>query len=517
MDISRTDPRARSVFSVVIALLLVIGLSGSVAWAHPSAATAQDQPTAGPSTIRAVHAVSGAPNVDLLIDGQPVAQGLAFGAASEYAPIAPGTHQVQVVPTGQSADTALSTTEVEAKAGTAYIVTVLGSANAIEMKVNEVKLDSVDPGKARVRIIQASPDAQTVNVKIAGGDELASGLEFNSDSDYSDVDAGTYTLEIHSGEDDALLLSAPEINFESGKLYDVVALGLVADKSLQLLSLVTDVSPTCSQILGIGSPTDACVRFVQAAPDISAADFYIGDASVASGVTFGQGTSFINLPASDDQNIRITAAGTAPTEDQSDATQSFEAGKAYQIVVLPANGGNGGNGGGVGNGTTGNGTSGDVGAIQVVVNELDFTPIPQNQSRVRILHAASDVDVVDVGVANGATIAEGISYGSSSDYAIVPSGQVKLQVRPSGQDVAVLETDLTFDPSMIYDVLIIGRAEDNSLTLLVLNTPAQALTGEVATPAASPQVAPGTPVATVGASPMASPVASPLPSPTAQT
>jgi hypothetical protein len=518
MHVLRTGMRKAPGFGVIAALLLVIGLSGSLVWSHPATVAAQDpadQP-AGPATIRAVHAVPGGPNVDLLIDGQPSAQGLAFGTASEYAPITPGTHQIQLVPTGQSADTALSTTEVDAQAGTAYIVTALGTASAVEMKVNEVKLEAVDTGKARVRVINASPDAQKVNVVIAGGDELAGDLDFNSDSDYSDVDAGSYTLEVHSAEDDSLLLSAPQMTFDSGKLYDIVALGQVADKSLQLLSLVTEVSPTCSQILGIGSPTDACVRFVQTDPNISAADFYIGDASVASGVTFGQGTNFINIPASDDQNIRITAAGTAPTEDQSDATQSFEAGKAYNVVVLSANGGDGGGvgGGNAANGTTGNGTSGDVSGIQVVVNELDFTPLPQNQSRVRILHTASDVDAVDVGIANGANIAEGVAFGSSSDNVTVPSGQVKLQVRPSGQDVAVLETDLTFDPATIYDILIVGRAEDNSLTLLVLNTPAQTLTGQVATPAASPVVAPGTPVATVGASPMASPVASPLPSPT---
>lgn len=531
MKQSRGGPRRRHASFTLSVMFLIVGMIAATIAVSPLSTSAQDPtapPEEGPATIRAVHAVPGAPSVDLLVDGQPVGQNLAFGAASEYAPIAPGTHQVQLVPTGQQADAALSTTEVEAQSGTAYIVTALGAANAVEAQVNEVKLDPVEQGKARVRVIHASPDAGNVSVAVAGGDELFGEIEFKSDSDYTDVDAGSYALELRAADGGEVLLSAPQIVFDQGRIYDVVALGQVADKSLTLLSLVTDVSPLCSQILGIGGPNDACVRFVHTAPDIQASDFYIGDAKVADALSFGQGSNFINIPAADDQNVRVTAAGAAPTDDQNGATQSFRAGFAYQIVLSAGGGdagggdaggtggtdanGTGGNTGGTDTGTGGGNAQGGAGGVQVLVNQLDFTPLPQGQARVRAIHTATDVDAVDVAVANGPTLVEGVALGMSSDYRVVPAGQVRLQLRPVGQDVALMETDVTLDPAMVYDIFIVGRAQDQSLTLLILNAPTTALTGAVATPAAQPTVAPGTPAVAPGASPMASPVASPIPS-----
>ncbi|MEA2511158.1 MAG: hypothetical protein QOJ59_645 [Thermomicrobiales bacterium] len=521
MKQSRCDLSWGRASTALAAILLIVGFIAAIVVVSPATTVAQDPtapPAEGPATIRAVYAFPGGPSIDLLVDGQPIGQNLAFGAASEYAPVAPGTHQVQVVPTGQQADAALTTTEVDAQSGTAYIVTVLGTTNAVEAKVNEVKLEPVGQGQARVRFIHASPDTGSIDVAIAGGDELAGGLDFKSDSDYMEIDAGTYTLELRAADGGELLLSAPDVVFEQGRIYDVVVLGQVADKSLTLLSLVTDVSPSCSQILGIGGPNDACVRFVHTAPDIEAVDFYIGNAVVAEGLTFGQGTNFIAVPASEDQNIQVVATGTTPSEDQSDATQTFQAGYAYQVVVLSADGGDTGatgDNGTDGGADTGN-AQGGAGGVQVVVNQLDFTPLPEGQARVRVLHTAADVDAVDVAVANGPTLFEGVTYGGGgSDYRIVAAGPVRLQVRPAGEDVAVLETDVNFEPAMVYDIFIVGRVQDQTLTLLILTAPTTPLTGAVATPAASPTVAPGMPATTPGASPMASPVASPIPSPAA--
>src|SRR3712207_7838733 len=57
------------------------------------------------------------------------------------------------------------------------------------------------------------------------------------------------------------------------------------------------------------------------------------------------------------------------------------------------------------------------------------------------------------------TLVEGVALGMSSDYRVVPAGQVRLQLRPVGQDVALMETDVTLDPAMVYDIFIVGRAD----------------------------------------------------------
>jgi Domain of unknown function (DUF4397) len=130
MNLVRTGRGKTPIFSMIVSLGLIIGISSEFSWTSLATVAAQEPtelPSEGPSTIRAVHAVQGAQNVDVPVDGQPIAQDLAFGTASEYAPIAPGAHQVQIVPTGQPAEAALSIADVDSSAGTGYIVTALGA------------------------------------------------------------------------------------------------------------------------------------------------------------------------------------------------------------------------------------------------------------------------------------------------------------------------------------------------------------------------------------------------------
>ncbi len=62
--------------------------------------------------------VAGAPgSVDVFVDGQGVATQLAYGAATNYLPIAAGTHMIQFAPTGKGANAALLRQQVTVPAG----------------------------------------------------------------------------------------------------------------------------------------------------------------------------------------------------------------------------------------------------------------------------------------------------------------------------------------------------------------------------------------------------------------
>ena len=47
------------------------------------------------------------------------------------------------------------------------------------------------------------------------------------------------------------LLTVSELPFEETRVYDVVVLGQIADDSLEVQSLVTTVSPSCGEVLGL--------------------------------------------------------------------------------------------------------------------------------------------------------------------------------------------------------------------------------------------------------------------------
>ena len=110
-------------------LLVVALLIGFAALAVlPGAGRAQDR-TDEDASIRFVHASPDAPAVDLIVDGAPVAENVAFSSASDYLPFSAGEHQVQIVPTGSGAESAVLDETVDLDGGGAYIFAAAGLLN----------------------------------------------------------------------------------------------------------------------------------------------------------------------------------------------------------------------------------------------------------------------------------------------------------------------------------------------------------------------------------------------------
>jgi len=441
-----------------LAVLLLVAGTLSIVFGRTGSVSAQDDVTEADATVRVVHASPGSPNVDVLVDGQPVVQDLAFGAATEYLPLKGGDHKVQVVPTGQNADAALIDTDFSVDSGKAYIFAAVNRLNEIEGEVYDVKLDSIDSGKARVRVIHLSPDAGDVSVSVTGGDELWGGVSYRDASDYKDLDAGSYSLDV-KGEGDRVLMSAQNLTLEDGYDYDILALGQIADQSFTLLPLSTQVSTPCTTSLGIdGSADDTCLRVVHAAPGGSEVDVYLNDSPIIQGLSFGTGTDFIAVPKGDEHKLQVVAAGGTPGDGnllESDLDVDSRA--AYEVVV-----------------------TGNPDDLKATTAKLDLSPLADGQSRVRVVHASPDAGSVDVAVAEGPTLFKGVEFRDVTDYSSVDSGTYTVQVKKN--DSVVITGDLTLEAGMVYDVVAVGRADDNTLSLLVLTANAQVRTGAVATP-----------------------------------
>ncbi len=71
---------------------------------------------------------------------------------------------------------------------------------------------------------------------------------------------------------------------------------------------------------------------------------------------------------------------------------------------------------------------------------------------------------------------------------MLDAGDYALEVRPGGEDMTVaLQSDATFEEGVTYDLIAVGRPEDQTLTLLTLMAEVPIQTGAIATPeAASP-------------------------------
>ena len=448
--------------------LLVAALAVLVLPQARPAAAQEGEDVETDATIRIVHASPGAPDLDVLLDGQPLAQAVPYGGATDYVPLTPEEHQLQVVPAGQTAEAAVIDQDLDAESGRAYIFVVRGPLDEIEGESYEVNLDAIEPGKARARVIQAAPDAGEIDVAVTGGDTLFEGVGFEDATDYQEIDPGTYSFDLR-GEEDRVLATVPDVTIEQGQVYDIVALGQVSDQSLQLLPLVTSVSRPCGEVLGLaGTGEDACVRVVHAAVDAPDVDVYVNESPLAQAVGFGTATEYVSLPAGDARQVRVTAAGTSIDETILETEVDLRPGQAYQLVA------------------TGEGEE-----LEATVSEVNLTPLPENQARIRVVHASPDAGNVDVAIADGPTLAEDVEFQEASDYATVDAGAYTIEVRPAGEETITLQADAELEAGVTYDAVAIGRAEDQSLALLILESRAAVREGELATPGSDVMTTPG--------------------------
>jgi hypothetical protein len=167
-------------------------------------------------------------------------------------------------------------------------------------------------------------------------------------------------------------------------------------------------------------------------------------------------------------------------------TQGLTAGSAAQIVV-----------------------SGLADDLQATIAGVDLRALPENQARVRVVHASPDLDAIDVAVAGGPTPFEGIGFRSQSGYVVFDAGTFGFQLRESGTETLLLEAlDVPIEAGMVYDIVAIGQSENGTLQMMILNAPAGMLAGPSATPiAVTPAgavtpAAEATPVVAVGSTPV---------------
>ena len=200
----------------------------------------------GDAAVNVVHASPNAPAVDVYVNGDQALPGLAFGEFSGWVALPAGEHQIQVTAEGADLDTAVIDAMVTLEAGAAYQVAATGLLEAIAPQIYPVDLSMLEDETSRIRVIHTSPDAPGVDIAVAGGDVLVENLEFPNASDFLEVPSGSYDLEVRPTGTENVALDLPGVEFEAGLVYDVFAIGQLADETLGVLVVpsTTDVGAT---------------------------------------------------------------------------------------------------------------------------------------------------------------------------------------------------------------------------------------------------------------------------------
>jgi hypothetical protein len=180
-------------------------LAAAAALAAIAAATLFPSPAraAGNGYVRLAHLSPDTPAVDVYLRSTTGAvkpqtfRGVAYGAMSQYLRLPSGTYQVAMRKAGApAAEKPVLTTEVAVADGGAYTVAGVGRFADLGLRVITDDLKLPDPGKAKVRIIQASVEAPVLNVAGKNGNKIADGVRFATTTGYREVNPGRWSVQV---------------------------------------------------------------------------------------------------------------------------------------------------------------------------------------------------------------------------------------------------------------------------------------------------------------------------------
>ena len=221
--------------------LLLLAIPAAAA----SAATTSTAATSGTGWIRLAHFSPNTPAVDVYLysfgdtSAQIVLHHVAYGDASPYEQVPSGDYTVAMRAAGASASSSpVLSASVDVAAGHAYTVAGLGPESGIRLQVLDDDL-TTPPGKALVRIIQASLKQNVVSVSW-GGNTLNSKLAFGSVTSYQTVSTGTESLVVTGSGGNANI----SIPLAAGTVHTLVVLdgtkGLQVDNLLDAAGSAVD-------------------------------------------------------------------------------------------------------------------------------------------------------------------------------------------------------------------------------------------------------------------------------------
>lgn len=187
----------------------------------------------------------------------------------------------------------------------------------------------------------------------------------------------------------------------------------------------------------------ASVRILHASPDAPAVDVFVDGNAVLEGVEFGSISNYLELDPGE-HSFELAPAGQGRGAAVLQASASVNAATFYTVAAI-----------------------GTLDQIDVAVFENDTT-------RLRAGHFVPDAPAVDIALANGPVLFEGVEFGDVTDYLSLSPGpdyNIAVRASESGETVTTFEgADL--EPSTTYSAFALGTVsgEDDAPLSLHLVT-----------------------------------------------
>ncbi|MBI5960909.1 MAG: DUF4397 domain-containing protein [Chloroflexi bacterium] len=414
--------------------LLVVAVLVALIGSASDARTAQAQSTL--SRLRFLHAVAGAPEVDVYLDGVVVASGLAFGEVTPHLNVAGGDHQVALRQTGLGADApALIDGPAALTPGLAYMVVAQGAPGAVQAALYEDILDEINLGTARLAAVNAIPDAPALDVVNVQNAPKLQGVMYGTPYGTVNHEVSVQDLVVvpAGGAVESAVATIGQVPLASGMLYTFVAYGSLdgaaAPAAMVLASPVN------------GAAGSVRVRFAHGSADAPAVDVYANDVLIIPALSLGQMSAHLAFPAGD-YTFALRPAGS-PAADPTVATAVVKLDAAAPAVTLAA-----------------------VGLMTDETLSLELFPdnvagITPDKARIAVVNAVPGATVT-VGLSDSAStvLASGLASNAQGGSVDVAPGEYMVTASIQGIEspVDLIVPAGSYSGGMYYSVLVYGGA-----------------------------------------------------------
>lgn len=415
---------------------------------------AVDQPSTT-ARVRVAHVSPGAPAVDFclaphgtarfsgpVLAGAGRAAGLSYGTVTRYFDVAPDRYDVRLVAPG-AADcsqplaglddfTRLPAIAAGAPATIAAEGTLGGQGDAAFTLRGYADDAEAAAGKARLRLIHASPGTPPVDAGLGGGVVFApvfTGVAFGAAAavDTAPLSGARLSARAHGTTQDVLAIAG--VDLPDGAVATAFAIGQLGATAapLRVLLCVDNGEPSGvhSPCTVVGdAPHDAHLRLAHLSPDAPAVDVCLAPAGTqafgapllrslgAPGFTYPQVTAYVDLPpASYDVRVVHASTGSCATPAIPDTTGLVVAPDLTATIAAigdlePA------------------GAAAHDPALRLAVFP-DTTTVAGGQIALRVVHASPGTAPVDAGVGTGASFQRlfaGIAFGKVAVHPPLDNG-----------------------------------------------------------------------------------------------
>lgn len=251
---------------------------------------------------------------------------------------------------------------------------------------------------AQVRILHASPETESLLLKVSSGDTKVSSVATGTTSAYVTLDAASTVYEIRSVTDNTLLATRTT-GLNGGSRYTLIISGR---RSALVTAFVEEDTI---------NPASANFRFrVQNFANVGAVDTYLvaqtsdvpASTVTLAGAGSNSGTAFLEQAAGSFQVV-LTTAGTKDIVYES-AKQTFTGNTSYTFAVVP-------------------GKSAKLANLTLLTfgETGTATVLPNLRSRVRAIHASPDAPLLAFNN-NAANMFSNVPYKANSSYTTSTSG-----------------------------------------------------------------------------------------------